>query len=96
MQPSAVFICLNPASLATFFDGEIEPLFCLSQSLGLGGPGFVLGLDLVRETKLVVEFTDDDEIGLEVGVSLDALAGGLQLHKRIGRLTGGKQVAAVF
>ena len=51
---------------------------------------------LVGETKLIVERADDNEIGLEGGVFLDALAGVLQLHKRLSRLAGGKQAAAVF
>ena len=50
----------------------------------------------MREAKLVVERANDDEIGLEVGVTLDAFPGVLQLHKRLGRLASGKQAAAVF
>ena len=48
------------------------------------------------EAKLVVERANDDEIGLEVGVFLDALASVLQLHKRLGRLAGGEQAAAIL
>ena len=51
---------------------------------------------LVSEAKLIIEVADDNEIGLEVGVTLDAFPGVLQLHKRLLRLAGGKQVAAVF
>ena len=80
--------------MAAFFDGEIEALFCLSQFPGLCGPGFVLGEDLVRKTKLVVEFTDDDEIGLEVGVILDAFPGILQPLERPGGFAVGEQAAA--
>jgi len=51
---------------------------------------------LVGEAKLIIEFADDNDIGLEVGVTLDALAGVLQLHKRLSRLAGGKQAAAIL
>jgi hypothetical protein len=51
---------------------------------------------LVSEAKLIIELANDNEIGLEVGVTLDAFPRVLQLHKRLGGLASGKQAAAVF
>ena len=96
MEPGEVLVRLNPAFLPAFFYGENEAFFCLFQFPDFGVPGFVLGELLVREAKLVVEFADDDEIGLEAWVILDAFPGVLQLLERFDGFAISEQAAALF